>query len=144
MTYADWIIQGPGWALVLYLLVTQCTSAISYGFGVRYGFQEPESRITAIGTALFWGFALADLVFYAPLLALALVADLLNWAASDALLGAALGVTVYWPIVCLATVKRARGVENWHLPKEGQYWLALPAIILWGLVSLLLILAGLT
>ncbi|WP_170482489.1 hypothetical protein [Ruegeria arenilitoris] len=71
-------------------------------------------------------YAGADLVFYAPLLGLGLVAHAMaaSWAA--AVLGAALGITVYWPVACLWTVRAARGTEGWDLPKEEQYWLVLP------------------
>lgn len=131
-----WAIQFPGWLLVAYLCIAQCVSAFSYGLGVRMGTQEPAARITAVGVALFWGFALADLVFYTPLLALGLFghATGAGWAAVT--LGAALGITVYWPITALATVHAARGAPGWHLPKERQYWVALPLISGWGLFGL--------
>ena len=62
------------------------------------------------------------------------------WA--EATLGAALGVTVYWPIACLWTVKAARGATGWDLPKEKQYWIVLPIIASWGAIGLLLLLLG--
>ena len=139
---AFWIIQGPGWLLLVYLVVAQCSAAISYELGVRMGTQEPADRITGIGTAFFWGYALADLVFYVPLLGVGLVA---HWAGSDwagPVLGAALGTTVYWPIACLATVWKARGEPGWNLPKEAQYWVVLPVIAGWALVALVLLAAG--
>ena len=142
MDSAFWIIQGPGWAMIAYLTVAQCSSAISYELGVRMGNQEPESRITAIGVAFWWGLALADLVFYTPLLALGLVAHLLKWGSAAILLAAAFGVTVYWPIASLATVRRARNAKGWSLPKERQYWLVLPVIAAWGLIGLGLLIAG--
>lgn len=129
---AFWALQGPGWLLVLYLAVAQCLSAFDYGLGVRMGTQEPAERITPVGVALFWGLAFADLVFYAPLLAAGLLGHLLGAAWGVPLLAAALGVTVYWPIFCLATVRAARGVPGWSLPKEASYWVVLPAIALWG------------
>lgn len=126
-----WFIQGPGWVLVAYLLLAQCISAIDYSLGVKMGTQEPAERITAVGVAFFKGFAGADLV-YAPLLALGLAGHILGVAWSDLILGAALGITVYWPIVCLLAVRAARGMPGWNLPKEAQYWVVLPAISLWG------------
>lgn len=57
-------------------------------------------------------------------------------------LGAALGVTVYWLIACLWTVRVARGEEGWDLPKEEQYWVVLPIIALWGALGLILLLFG--
>ena len=57
-------------------------------------------------------------------------------------LGAALGVTVYWPIACLWTVKTARGAAGWDLPKERQYWTVLPIIAGWGALGLVLLSLG--
>ena len=141
MDFGFWLIQVPGWLMVLYLAVTQCVSAFSYETGVRMGAQEPATQITAVGTALFWGFAVGDL-YYTPLLALGLIGHLLGADWTDLVLGAALGITVYWPIVCLATVRSARGAPGWSLPKEGQYWVVLPLIALWGLAGLVALWLG--
>ncbi|MBR9651624.1 hypothetical protein [Thalassovita aquimarina] len=134
-----WIIQGPGWLLFAYLVVAQCTSALSYELGVRWGTQEPREQITDVGVAFWWGLALADLVFYTPLLAVGLIA---HWVGADwvgPVLGAALGATVYWPVASLATVWKARGAAGWKLPKERQYWVVLPLIAGWGAVALVLL-----
>ena len=72
--FAFWLIQVPGWLLFAYLVIAQCTSAVSYALGIRMGTQEPASRITEVGVAFFKGYAGADLVFYVPLLGLALLA----------------------------------------------------------------------
>ena len=135
-----WIIQGPGWVLFIYLVVAQCISAFDYSTGVRMGTQEPEERITRVGVAFFKGFAGADLL-YAPLLALGLVGHLLGAAWSQPILGAAFGITVYWPIVCLWAVRAARGAPGWDLPKEAQYWVVLPVISLWGVASTIVLVA---
>lgn len=139
---AFWIIQGPGWLLVLYLIYAQCSAAISYDLGVRIGTQEPPERVTAVGAAFWWGFAFADLVFYTPLLALGLLGHAAGAGWTALVLGAALGVTVYWPITCLAAIWRARGADGWSLPKERQYWAVLPAIAGWGLLGLVLLWPG--
>lgn len=134
-----WFVQIPGWALVIYLIIAQCTAAFSYKLGVRMGTQEPAEKITEVGAALFWAFAFADLVFYTPLLGLGLWGHLIgaNW--THLVLGAALGTTVYWPIVCLATVRAARHAPGWSIPKEHQYWIVLPAIALWALAAIILL-----
>jgi len=139
---AFWAIQVPGWVLVAYLAMAQCTAAFSYKLGVRMGTQEPESRVTRVGTAFWWGLAFADLVFYTPVLALGLWGHAVSAGWSAVVLGAALGITVYWPIASLATVHSARGARGWSLPKERQYWIVLPVIALWGLVGLILLWAG--
>jgi len=133
------IIQIPGWILFFYLIVAQCSSAISYDLGVRMGSQEPAANITEVGVAFWKGLALGDLIFYTPLLGLGLIGHWVGSGWAAAVLGAAMGITVYWPIVCLATVRAARAAPDWHLPKEYQYWIVLPLIALWGLVGLILI-----
>ena len=136
-----WIIQVPGWLLFLYLIVAQCISAFDYSLGVRMGTQEPAERITEVGVAFFKGFARADLV-YAQLLALGLAGHFWDAAWSGPILGAALGITVYWPIVCLSAVRAARGAAGWDLPKEAQYSVVLPGISFWGAVALIALVAG--
>ena len=137
---AFWIIQVPGWLLFAYLLVAQCTAAVSYALGVKMGTQEPAERITDVGVAFFKGYAGADLIFYVPLLGLGLFGHAIGASWSAILLGAALGITVYWPIACLWTVSAARGAEGWDLPKEEQYWVVLPIIGGWAALGLVLIL----
>jgi len=134
-----WFIQLPGWALVIYLVFAQCTAAFSYSLGVKMGTQEPAEQITQVGAAFWWGLAFADLVFYTPLLGLGLIGHYLATDWAILVLGAGLGATVYWPIASLATVQAARGAPGWSLPKERQYWIVLPLIAGWGLVSMILL-----
>lgn len=139
---ASWLIQIPGWLLFAYLVAAQCTAAVSYSLGVQMGSQESADRITEVGVAFFKGYAVADLIFYTPLLGLGLVGNFLGFSWAGVVLGAALGVTVYWPVACLWTVKAARGAVGWDLPKEVQYWIVLPVIAGWGALSLVLLSLG--
>ena len=52
-------------------------------------------------------------------------------------LAAALGITVYWPLVSLAAVWDARGAPGWTLAGEAAYWVVLPPIALWAAWGLL-------
>ena len=137
---AFWIIQFPGWLLFAYLVVAQCTAAVSYTLGVRMGTQEPPERITNVGVAFFKGYAGADLIFYVPLLGLGLLGHAFGASWFMVVLGAAMGISVYWPIACLWTVRAARGAEGWDLPKEEQYWVVLPLIAGWAALGLVLLL----
>lgn len=103
------------------------------------GTQEPAERITGVGVAMFRGFAGADLLFYTPILCIGLIGHYNSAPWGNLILGAALGITVYWPIVCLWTVRAARGTAGWNLPKELQYWIVLPVIAAWGLTSLVVL-----
>jgi hypothetical protein len=121
---------------MLFLFYAQGISAFNYDLGIAMGTQEPPEQITDVGVAFWWGFAFGDLVIYMPLLAAGLVG---HWAAKSwgkAALAAALGITVYWPIVSLAAVVAARNAEGWSLPKESEYWIILPLIALWAVWGL--------
>jgi len=47
-------------------------------------------------------------------------------------MAAALGITVYWPVVCLATLVDARGAHGWNITEETPYWVVLSMIAAWG------------
>jgi hypothetical protein len=130
-----WWLQIPGWLLLLYLVYAQAIPAFDYELGVRMGTQEPASKISEVGTAFWYGFAFGDLVVYLPLLFAGLVSHRSNWPSWRAVLGAALGITVYWPIVCLAAVVDARDATGWDID-EAAYWVVLPVIALWALAGL--------
>jgi hypothetical protein len=106
------------------------------------GTQEPVEAITAVGVAFWYGFALADLLVYIPLLAMGLIGHWKNLKWGLIVLAAALGITVYWPVVCLAAVVAARDASGWILPDERSYWVVLPAIALWGAWGLWRLLLG--
>ena len=131
-----WTIQVPGWLLLAYLVIAQALPAFDYELGVRMGTQEPAEMISEVGVAFWYGFAFADLVVYIPLLALALVGlrRAARWAGVVA--GAAFGISVYWPVVCLAALMDARGAPGWEIGDETAYWVVLPVVAAWGLWGL--------
>ncbi|MGD9265714.1 MAG: hypothetical protein PVJ71_08040 [Lysobacterales bacterium] len=131
-----WSLQAPGWLLFLYLVYAQAIPAFDYQLGVTMGTQEPASRITEVGVAFWQGFAFADLVIYLPVLGLGLVGYWLGRRWGRMVLAAALGITVYWPAVCLAAVVAARDAAGWELGDEAAYWTVLPLVALWGLWGL--------
>lgn len=126
------MLQGPGWLLLVYLICAQGISALDYELGVAMGTQESAAIITEVGTAFWYGFALGDLVVYIPFLAAGLAGHWLGRGWGRVILGAALGITVYWPIVCLAAVVAARSAAGWALADETAYWSVLPIISMWG------------
>jgi hypothetical protein len=96
------------------------------------GTQEPAEHITEVGVAFWYGFTFGDLVVYLPLLAFGLIGYGLNRNWGRTILSAALGITVYWPVVCLAAVVAARDAAGWNLASETAYWIVLPVITVWG------------
>jgi hypothetical protein len=127
-----WLLQVPGWLLLIYLIYAQGVPALDYDLGVAMGTQEPAEQITEVGAAFWWGFAFGDLVIYIPLLGAGLIGHLIGKAWGRVALAAALGITVYWPIVSLAAVVAAKGAEGWSLAGEPAYWVILPPIALWA------------
>ena len=108
-----WFLQVSGWLLLLWLIYAQGITAFGYQIGVSMGTQEPASAITEVGAAFWYGFAFGDLIIYIPLLAIGLVAHWRGSRPGMLVFAAALGITIYWPIVCLAALVDARGAPGW-------------------------------
>lgn len=134
--FSFWLLHGPGWLLLLYLIYAQAIPAFDYELGITMGTQESADQISEVGVAFWYGFAFADLVVYIPLLAIGLIGYWFERMWGRVLLAAALGVTVYWPIVCLAALVTAREATGWNLENETPYWIVLPLITLWGVWGL--------
>jgi len=131
--------KSPTWVeenLITFENIVQAIAAFDYQLGVRMGTQEPAAAITDVGVAFWYGFAFGDLVAYIPLLSVGLTLHWLKHRWARPVLAAALGITVYWPIVCLAAVKTARNADGWNLPNETGFWIVLPLISLWGAFAL--------
>jgi len=131
-----WALQGPGWLLLLYLVYAQALPAFDYELGVSMGTQEPAEQITEVGVAFWYGFAFGDIVAYIPLLAAGLYGHWLGRMWGRVFLAAAVGITVYWPVVSLAVVVAARDAAGWNPANETAFWIALPLIALWGVWGL--------
>jgi hypothetical protein len=107
------LVQIPGWLLLVYLVYAQVPAAFDYELGVRMGTQEPVAGLLGLWRDCRW---------------------------SPAVLGAALGITIYWPVVALAAAVDARDAEGWAIDEtlyETLYWIVLPIITLWALVALI-------
>lgn len=130
-----WLLQGSGWLLCAYLVYAQGIPALDYDLGVAMGTQESAAQITEVGTAFWYGFAFADAVIYIPLLAAGLIGLWKSGVWGRVLTSAALGITVYWPVVVLAAAVKARAAPGWHLDESG-FWIVLPLVSLWALWGL--------
>lgn len=131
-TVGFWLVQIPGWILLAYLSYAQAIPAFDYELGVRMGTQESALQITEVGAAFWYGFAFADLVVYIPLLATGLLGHWRKRPWSRIVLGAALGIAIYWPVVVLAAAVDARDASGWIID-ETPFWVALPIILAWAL-----------
>ncbi len=137
--FAFWALQGPGWLLLIYLIYAQGISAFGYELGVAMGTQEPVEMVTEVGAAYWYGFALGDLLTYIPILCVGLIGHLCgtNW--GRIALAAALGITVYWPVVSLAALVDARDAAGWNISNEMPYWIVCFLIAIWGAGGLWLV-----
>lgn len=135
-----WALQIPGWLLLLYLICAQGITAFSYDIGIKMGTQEPVEIVTEVGAAFWYGFAFGDLLSYIPILLIGLIGHfrLRQW--GYIFMAAALGITVYWPIVCLSAMVNARDAYGWNMVTETPYWVVLLLITAWGLWGLIAIL----
>ena len=131
-----WALQVTGWLFLAYLTYAQLIPVFDYQLGVRMGTQETAEQVTEVGVAYWKAFAFGDLVTYAPLLLAGLIGHFMRLRWGDLALAAALGITVYWPVVSLAAVHSARTAQGWTLGSPIQYWIVLPIITLWGLWGL--------
>ena len=131
-----WVVQIPGWFLLVYLIYAQAIPAIDYELGVAMGTQESADQITSVGVAFWYGFAFGDLVVYIPILLAGLLGLCLGRRWGRVSMSAALGITIYWPCVSLTAVFKARGAPGWDIGDETAYWIVLPLISLWALWGL--------
>lgn len=135
-----WALQIPGWLLLCYLIYAQGISAFSYDLGVSMGTQESATVISPVGAAFWYGFAFADLLIYIPILLAGLIGHFKASRWGEMVMSAALGITIYWPVVCLAAIVDARGAAGWQLPSELPYWIVLPLITVWGIWGMYIVL----
>ena len=134
-------LQVPGWTLFAYLVYAQAIPAFDYELGVRMGTQESATAITEVGAAFWYGFAFSDLIVYVPLLGAGLIGHWLHRHWWRVVLAAALGITVYWPVVALAAAVDARDATGWDVD-ETAYWIVLPVVVAWGAWGLFLVARG--
>jgi hypothetical protein len=126
------MLQLPGWLLLAYLVYAQGITAFGYEFGVALGTQESADKITEVGTAFWYGFALGDLLIYIPILCIGLIGHLRGKPWARTALSAALGITLYWPVVCLIALVDARDAAGWNIASETPYWIVCLLIAFWG------------
>lgn len=108
------------------------TSAIILNIFYLIGLQEPVEDITAIGVALNKGFGFGDTVIYMPLFIAGIIGLLLKRTWGYIGMVASLGITIYWPTVCMAVVLFARGSEGWYFNDYSSYAILLGLIAIYG------------
>ncbi len=129
------LVTGSMFLLAL-LLAGQTMSFIDYDLTVSLGLQESEELVGELGVAVNKGFGVADSIIYIPVLIIGIVGlwKRKKWGVFS--MTAALGITAYWPLVCLFIVIFGRDVPGFSFPDFVSYILILSAISVYGLWGL--------
>ena len=130
------VLVGVGIFICATLPIGQTMAVIDYDFAVRLGMQEPASQITEIGVALNKGFGAADTLVYLPLFAIGLVGYWRGRSWGLIPLAAALGITAYWPVLCLYFLYAARNAPGFATSNYGLYLAILVPIFLYAVWAL--------
>lgn len=131
-----WMLIIGGAVFSCAFIAGQTLSLIDYERTVAWGLQEPGHAIGITGRAYNFGFAFADTVFYVPVLAVGLWGLWSRKAWARVVMAAALGISVYWPVVCTAALMFGQGQPGFgYAAPEAYLALTLPSLVygLWGL-----------
>ncbi len=135
-TVGFWFLMIIGMLLLLMLLIGQMMSFINYEFTVSLGLQESVDVVGERGVALNKGFGVGDTIIYIPLMVIGLLGlwQKKRWGVY-AMVGA-LGITAYWPMVCLFIILYSKNVPGFNFTNYLSYSILLTAITLYGLWGL--------
>jgi hypothetical protein len=123
---------------ILYVL-GQTMAPISYDFAVSIGLQEAVEEITEVGVAMNKGFGFGDTVVYMPLFIAGIIGLFKRTTWGFYCMAAALGITLYWPVVCMSILVFALGAEGWGFTDYTSYSVLLGIIFFygaWGMIYL--------
>lgn len=131
-----WLLMLFAVLLFIMLLVGQTGALINYDLAVKLGLQESQDIIGAMGVAFNKGFAAGDTMIYAPLLIIGIIGLWLrkNW--GIIVMSAVLGISAYWPIVCLFSLYFAKGLPDFHFTHFISYTIMLSIVTILSLLGL--------
>ena len=124
---------------LVFLLLGQTSAIFAYDFAVGLGLQESLADVSPYGVQVNRAFGVGDTVVYVPLIGLALAGLLLRRRWTLPVLGAVMGISVYWAATILAMLLFLPGTPGFRLEPGAGYWIVLTAYIaigVWGLVYL--------
>ena len=131
-----WILMILGMLFSVMILLGQTMSFINYDFTVSIGLQESRDVVGEMGVAINKGFGLSDTIIYLPLLVIGLVGLWLRKKWGLFAMVGALGITAYWPMVCLFFLLFARGSPGFNFTNFTSYTILLTAFTVYGLWGL--------
>ena len=135
-TISDWMFFTVGIIILFMLFLGQTMSFINYEFTVSLGLQESIEQIGSFGVAVNKGFGISDTIIYIPLMLIGLIGTWTKkkWGIWSMI--AALGITIYWPVVCLAIIFLSEGVPDVQFTDIMEYVLILSFITFYGIWGL--------
>ena len=131
-----WVLMILGIFSAIMLLVGQTMSVISYDFTVLIGLQESKNMVGEMGVALNKAFGVGDTIIYLPLLVIGIVGLWLRKKWGLFAMTGALGITAYWPVVCIFFLLFARGAPGFNFTNFASYTILLTGFTVYGLWGL--------
>jgi hypothetical protein len=135
-TVGFWFLIIIGIFILIMLLMGQTMSLINYEFTVSIGLQEPADIVGEMGVALNKGFGVGDTIIYIPLLLAGLSGLWFRKEWGIFIMASAMGITVYWPMVCLFFLLFARGTQGFNFTDFTSYGIILSFFSIYGLWGL--------
>ena len=114
-------------------ILGQTLAIFNYDLTVMLGLQESIKEVGPVGVAYAKGFGFGDTVVYLPLLISGIIGLLKNKKLGWFAMFGAMGITAYWPLVCLYAFLIDRTAITLIVDKYLQYSILLPLISIYGL-----------
>ena len=131
-----WVLMILGILSSVMFLVGQTMSFINYDFTVSIGLQESKDIVGEMGVAINKGFGVGDTIIYLPLLVIGIVGLWLRKMWGLFAMAGALGVTAYWPMVCIFYLLFAKDSPGFSFTNFTSYTILLTAFTVYGLWGL--------
>jgi hypothetical protein len=127
------VLMILGVFFLLMLLFGQMMSFINYDFSVSLGLQESVDILGDTGVAINKAFGVGDTMIYLPLLLIGLIGLWLKkkWGLFSMI--GALGITAYWPMVCLFILIMTKGLPEFHFNSFIEYTVVLSLFTIYGI-----------
>jgi len=135
-TIGFWVVMISGIMILVLLFLGQTMSFINYEFTVSLGLQEPVEQIGEIGVAVNKAFGVGDTIIYIPLLIIGLIGLWQRKAWGIYVLGGALAITAYWPMVCLFVILFAESSSDFNYADFTSIAIVLISFTIYGLWGL--------
>ena len=128
-----WILIVTGSLLAVLLVVGQMLALVDFDLAVIIGLQESVEEVGRVGIAFAKGFALADSLFYLPMLIAGIIGLLKRKSWGFYSMFGSLAITAYWPVVHLYAIYTEKVAIVLSPDKYISYSITLPILTVYGL-----------